>query len=163
MHGAPSVSYPVGRCRDAGRILMVVWAVGAGVAGVACYQIDSNQEGGGWRQWAMLVAVAIAAIGVWRVLRAQAPGELLWDGQHWTLKADRERGGAAAGVHLDLQSLLLVRIAPAEGRAQWLWLERRAAPERWRDLRRALYSRAASPQPAGDAPATSRSSTGPTP
>jgi toxin CptA len=43
---------------------------------------------------------------------------------------------------LDTQSLLLVRLDEPTQRARWLWLERRARPERWQDLRRAIYSRA---------------------
>jgi hypothetical protein len=81
-------------------------------------------------------------VAAWLALRAQAPGELCWDGQYWLLDGGGERGGALASIHLDLQSLMLVRLAPAGGGTQWLWLERRAAPERWRDLRRALYARA---------------------
>lgn len=137
MLSAPSVSYPVGRSRDAARILMIILAAGLAVAGVWRYQVDSND----WRQWVMLAGVAIAAVAGWRALRVQAPGELRWDGQYWTLQSGLERGGALTSVRLDLQSLMLVRLTPAQGCAQWLWLERRAAPERWRDLRRALYAR----------------------
>ena len=147
MHSAPSVSYPVGRSRNAARILMIIWAAGAGAAGAWRYQINSNLGVGDWRQWLLLAAVVLAGLGLWSALRAQPVGELRWDGQYWTLKAGlAERGGALAGVHLDLQTLMLVHLVPADGRAQWLWLERGAAPERWRELRRALYSRAPLPE-----------------
>jgi hypothetical protein len=141
MLSAPSVSYPVGRSRDAARLLMVFWAAGAGVAGAWCYQINSIDQHVDWRQWAVLAAVVMATVAAWQALGAQAPGELRWDGQFWLLDGG-EHGGGVASIHLDLQSLMLVRLAPAGGGTQWLWLERRAAPERWRDLRRALYARA---------------------
>ena len=37
MHGAPSVSFPVGRSRFAGFALLAVW--GAGAAGVAAWRL----------------------------------------------------------------------------------------------------------------------------
>ena len=56
--------------------------------------------------------------------------------------------GRAASVALDLQSLLLVRLAEPARARRWVWVDRQAMPERWRDLRRALYSRAAFAEPA---------------
>lgn len=44
-------------------------------------------------------------------------------------------------ILLDLQSYLWVHAITGRGHV-WLWLERSAQPERWMDLRRAVYSRA---------------------
>jgi toxin CptA len=52
-------------------------------------------------------------------------------------------------VSLDLQRSMLVRWAGSGG-SRWFWLERASRAERWEDLRRAVYSRAA-PQAPPDA------------
>ena len=65
---------------------------------------------------------------------------LRFDGQHWSLSGAASRPVVEATVALDLQSLLLVRLRGA-GASQWYWVERRADPARWLDLRRALYAR----------------------
>jgi len=75
---------------------------------------------------------------------------LQFDGQAWTLgqTAKSFSGPLALSVPpevlLDLQVHLWVRIVPIGHSAQWLWLERSSQPERWMDLRRAVYSRARS-------------------
>lgn len=135
MHNAPSVSYPVGRPRVAGLLAAGLWLVGAGVTALWLQQADAP----GWRQG--LAATALAAIGAWTLrswLRSPS-GELQWDGAGWTGPAGA--AGGALDVALDLQQVLLVRWqAPASPR--WLWLERSRCPQRWLDLRRAVYSRA---------------------
>jgi hypothetical protein len=138
MHGAPSVNYPVGRSRYAERFLFALWLLGACCAGAACWRIDGLD----WRRGALMLSIAMAAGAAWRGQRRQASAAVLgFDGQHWSLAA-RGGGTACARVAIDLQSLLLVRLTEHGRPACWLWLEQRAMPERWRDLRRALYSRA---------------------
>lgn len=69
-------------------------------------------------------------------------GLLAWSGQSWAL--DTRLGLHAVStldVRLDLQSFLWLRLHRPGMRPQWVWLERSAAPERWLDLRRAVYSR----------------------
>lgn len=136
MHSAPSVSYPMGRSRDAARLLWIIWAVGACCAGAASYQFDSI----GWRQGALLASLALAAMAVRRTLNRPMAG-LAFDGQHWSFSGARVFSVTEATVALDLQTLLLVRLRSAAGASQWRWLERRADPQRWQDLRRALYAR----------------------
>ncbi|MEO9042656.1 MAG: hypothetical protein ABI292_09255 [Rhodoferax sp.] len=142
MHSAPSVSYPVGRSRVWGRTLALVWLAGALLTMVWCIQVDSL----GWRQWLALVCVlatAGAAVAGWRTSPA---GALHWDGAGWEWRghgAGPEQVAGLLAVHLDLQQCLLVRMRCEGGEWRWLWLEQCRAPERWGDLRRAVYSRAA--------------------
>jgi toxin CptA len=136
MHNAPSVSYPVGRSRLAPRLLLGVWAVGA--AGVAAWSWQFS--GAPWRTGLIVAALLLAGMAAWRAARLGEGAQLLWDGQHWTCSGSVQRAGAQAFVHLDLQSLMLVRLcAPGRG-AAWLWLERGAHPSRWLDIRRALHA-----------------------
>jgi toxin CptA len=135
MHNAPSVSYPVGRPRFAGLLAAGLWLVGAGVTAVWVQQADAP----GWRQ--VVATIALAVLGSWALfswLRSPS-GQLQWDGAGWAGPAGA--AGGAPDVALDLQQVLLVRWqAPASPR--WLWLERSRCPQRWLDLRRAVYSRA---------------------
>ncbi|RST54914.1 hypothetical protein [Variovorax sp. DXTD-1] len=149
MHSAPSVTYPVGRSRGATRILIATWALGACCAGLSCYLFDSA----GWRQLLLVLSVLFSGIAAALGLRSDGAGVLHFDGLRWSLTGtDRGRAvhAAQASVALDLQSLLLVRLTEPGRAARWIWTERRALPERWRDLRRAVYSRPPSASPAGE-------------
>jgi toxin CptA len=138
MHSAPSVTYPVGRSRWAAALLSLAWLAGA----AATLQWTLRHEVSAARlAVAWLVLSAAGAVAAWR-WRAQPRGSLAWDGAGWTW--DASVAPAASGrlrVSVDLQRVLLVQWHGA-GPAQWLWLERASAPERWADLRRAVYSRA---------------------
>jgi toxin CptA len=143
MHSAPSVSYPVGRSRGAARILIAAWALGACCAGVSCYFFDAP----GWRQVLLVLSVLFSGGAAALALRSDGVAELRFDGRHWTLagaQAGRAVLAARAAVALDLQSLLLIRLAEPGRAVRWVWAEHSAMPERWRDLRRAVYSRAPS-------------------
>jgi hypothetical protein len=145
MHSAPSVSYPGGRSRHADRLLLALWLRGAGAVALACVQ----SAGMGWRGGVLFLCVVVAAVGAWMArFRSTGGTDLVFDGQHWSMSGGVEAPMARASVMLDLQALLLIRLTGAAGRARWVWAERRAMPERWRDLRRALYSRAAPAEPA---------------
>ena len=97
----------------------------------------------------LAAAVAVSAFAVHRALRGALAANLCFDGQHWSLSSAGARPIVAAAVALDLQSFLLVRLQGAGTRSQWCWLERRADPLRWNDVRRALHARL--PSPAGGA------------
>jgi hypothetical protein len=149
MHSAPSVTYPVGRSRGATRILIALWALGACCAGASCYLFDSA----GWRQLLLVLSVAFAGVAAGFGLRRDGAAVLHFDGLCWSLTgADKTRGvrAAKATVALDFQSLMLLRLAEPGRAGRWIWIEQRAMPERWRDVRRAVYSRAPSAAPAGD-------------
>ena len=141
MHSAPSVNYPVGRSRKAERLLMLLWALGVGCVTLACVRSGGEVD---WRQAMLAFSAIVAGAAAWTgVLRSSAAAELRFDGQAWSITGGAAQWAARASVALDLQSLLLVRLAgPARAR-RWIWLDRQAMPERWSDLRRALYSRAA--------------------
>ena len=149
MHSAPSVTYPVGRSRGATRILIGTWALGACCAGLSCYLFDSA----GWRQLLLVLSVLFSGVAAALGLRSDGAGVLHFDGIYWTLSGtdkDRTVHAARASVALDLQSLLLVRLSQPGRAGRWIWIEQRAMPERWRDLRRAVYSRPPSASPAGE-------------
>ncbi len=149
MHSAPSVNYPVGRSRGATRILVVLWALGACCAGASCYLFDSA----GWRQLLLVLSVAFAGVAAGFGLRRDGAGVLHFDGLQWSLSsADAARGVRNARVlaALDFQSLMLLRLTEPGRARHWVWIEQRAMPERWRDVRRAVYSRPPSAEPAGD-------------
>jgi hypothetical protein len=149
MHSAPSVTCPVGRSRGATRILLILWALGACCAGASCYLLDSA----GWRHLLLVLSVVFSGVAAGFSLRRDGAGVLHFDGIHWSLTgADPTRVVRAARVvvALDLQSLLLIRLTEAGRARRWVWLEQRAVPERWRDVRRAVYSRAPAATPAGD-------------
>jgi len=155
MHSAPSVTYPVGRSRGAARVLIGIWALGAICAGASCYLFDSV----GWRQALLVLSVLFAGAAAGMGLRRDGPAMLHFDGLHWSLTGagtaetrnpSRPMLAARVLVALDLQSLLLVRLSERGRPHRWIWLERQAMPGRWRDLRRAVYSRPPSAEPAGD-------------
>ena len=137
MHGAPSVSYPVGRSALVGVLLLAVWSLGL----VAC--IAFAWQGASVSRLAA-AAVACLASGAWvgAWWWRQPAGLLAWDTATWSWsEGDPDVRTGALEVVLDLQSLLLLRWS-SPGRARWLWAERARLPARWDALRRAVYSRA---------------------
>ena len=72
-----------------------------------------------------------------------ALGQLVWDGQVWRWESPGYQSGAAElilSVVADFQLVLLLRVENKAHASLWLWVERKTAPERWMDLRRAVYS-----------------------
>jgi toxin CptA len=95
----------------------------------------------------LVLLTGLAGLAAWRTSPA---GAIAWDGEGWTLALGS--GASVAGrleAGPDLQWLLLARWRPQAGRARWLWLERRHAPQAWAALRRAVYSRARTEAPQG--------------
>ena len=135
MDSAPSVSYPVGRPLFAGLLAAGLWLAGVAVSLLWTFEADVP----GWRHGA--TALAVAACGAYALLswRRLPTGVVNWDGTCWTVPPDLQAGRLQ--ITLDLQQRLLVRWH-GPGRVRWLWLERQRCPERWFDLRRAVYSRA---------------------
>lgn len=96
--------------------------------------------------WRMLLAgfsvlfAAFAARITWNNL---PDGQLAWDGDVWrweSLGYQTGEGEHALSVVVDFQLRLLLRLENQAGASLWLWVEQNAMPERWLDLRRALYS-----------------------
>lgn len=136
MHSAPAVSYPVGRSRFQGWLLVLT-----GLAGMLVGLIWFRQSDlAGWRQGlyaATLLVTCVIAVQAWR----RSPcGSLRWDGQAWSWTERDVSVCAEVTVHLDLQFFLLLRLRTDTGSRIWLWPERRAAVTRWNALRRAVFS-----------------------
>ena len=90
--------------------------------------------------FACTVVAGGAAYAGWK----NAPvGQIAWDGQLWRWESLGYQTGIAEqqlSVVADFQSVLLLRIENQAHASLWLWAERAAMPERWLDLRRAVYS-----------------------
>ncbi len=137
MHSAPSVSYPVGRSRFAATLLLVLWLPGA--ACVALWSVQARAPG--WQVGASVALVLLAGFcAAWNWWHAPQ-GDLSWDGENWNWSAAGQEAAGSLEVGLDLQRWLLLRLTGGKV-VRWFWLERARYPERWEDLRRAVYSRA---------------------
>ena len=158
----PSVVYPVERSRTLAMGLATLWLAGGAVLGGWAVLGMGSGAMGGLAACAWMLALA----GVLRFWRGQPRGAVRWDGQSWAFQCTPKglspgtsvAMAASPDVLLDLQSHLWVKIRFQDGPPAWIWLERKAQPERWMDLRRAVYSRA---RPGADnadetAPANSR-------
>jgi toxin CptA len=137
MHGAPSVTYPVGRPFVPVLLAAALWLVALAAMLAWTFSADAVD----WRQGAMAALLAVTGGFASLSWLASPSGELQWDGAGWSAPALAVTGAGALEVALDLQRLLLVRLH-APGVSHWVWLERRRCPHRWLDLRRAVYSRA---------------------
>ena len=142
---APAVLYPLRHSRVLATLLFALGLLGALVL-IAWAVLGTRAPFRGSVAVAIGVWLAAVAGGVHFWLQ-QPLGALRWDGQHWTLlgvrpDADAKLLSGPPEVFLDLQSHLWVQVSPTGHRGIWLWLERSGQPERWMDLRRAVYSRA---------------------
>ena len=142
MHSAPAVSYPVGRSRFQGWLLLLTSLAGMLVGLIWFRQSDLA----GWRQGlyaATLLGTCVIALQAWR----RSPcGSLRWDGQAWSWTERDVSVCAVVHVHLDLQFFLLLSLNTDAGRWIWLWPERRTAATRWNALRRAVFSHSGASQ-----------------
>lgn len=138
-HNAPPVVYPLGRSRFLGGLLLVLWLAGLLVLLLWFYvtrQLD----------WRMVLALA-TVLGAGMAARTgwnNAPaGQLAWNGEVWRWESSSYQTGIAEYelvVIADFQHRLLLRLENQAHAWLWLWVERKALPERWLDLRRAVYS-----------------------
>lgn len=88
-------------------------------------------------------ALALSGLIGFIGLRSTPTGQLVWDGQHWHWESTAYQAGIAEQevlVAADFQNIVLLRIKNHANASLWLWAERSALPERWLDLRRAIYS-----------------------
>lgn len=156
---APSVVYParssvalawiLGVILLAAAVVIALWAVSDGAA-------NSGRYAGVCVATAAWALAALAALHFWL---HQFRGDVRWDGSMWLLQSTATgqpdpRSGVLKGAPrplIDLQSHLWVVLTAADDQRMWLWLERAHHPQRWTDLRRAVYSRA--DLGAGDDPA----------
>jgi toxin CptA len=86
----------------------------------------------------------LSGLAAMRCWKNSPVGQLRWDGQVWHWECLGYQAGLPArglSVGLDFQRILLLRLESQNGVVNWLWADRLAMPERWLDLRRAVYSR----------------------
>lgn len=143
---APAVQYPLGRSRLLGVVLGTLLVAGAGL--LVAWILQGVQPLSQGRAAVAGACVWIAAVaGALHFWRRQFSGKLCWDGQTWVLEGDPLGStvwvlDGPPMVQLDLQTHLWVCAFPSGRCRIWLWLERSSQPQRWMDLRRAVYSRA---------------------
>ncbi len=138
-YSAPFVRYPAGRSARLGGSLAITAALSAVV--LASWTLGNAVK----TPLQIGIALLVWLLGVVCVshfwLRSPV-GELVWSGKSWSMESPLAiHAVPVLEVHLDLQAFLWLRLERSGLRPQWVWLERRTAPERWLDLRRAVYSR----------------------
>jgi len=157
MHSAPSVNYPVGRCRF---FAVLLWLQACTALGLITWwwAVSANDPSSIQRFWSGLGSAFWLAWGFWsvRYWRQSPEGRLEWDAQapSATLQPDDARGAwlwwdaastdatrlNSVEVALDLQTRVLLRLPGTWSQGRWIWVERWRDPARWDDLRRALHS-----------------------
>jgi hypothetical protein len=140
MHNAPPVAYPLGRSHFQGRVLAGLWMLGVLI--LACWW--SAAPAFDWRIGVGVGALATAGLAAWLGWRNAPAGQLRWDGQVWRWESQGYPSGTPVltlSGALDLQRTLLLRLENHDHATLWLWAHRASLPERWLDLRRAVYSR----------------------
>ena len=141
MHAAPAIRYPVARSLRAGALLFAVWCL----ACVVCWSWWWQGGASGWHAVALAAVSLLGASAAHAQWRVSPTGGLRWDGDTWWWQARGEDEVlVSVQVHLDLQGGLLVQVPGAPWRARWLYLERSVLPERWADLRRAMFAASSS-------------------
>ena len=148
MHGAPSVSHPVGRSSFGGTVLALAWLAAA--VAILAWALAGASAGRLLPAAALVVLLGgVAARSWWREPR----GVLAWDGTRWTWSTAAVPLGQAGtlSVVVDLQRALLVQWRSTGG-PRWFWLQPAGSRDRWVALRRAVYSRADADAPSGAEP-----------
>ena len=138
-HTAPSVVYPLGRSGVQGCLLAGLWVIGLLVL-LLWYDRARQVD---WRICSGAVALGVAGVAAYIGWMNSPAGQIAWDGQFWRWESPGYQTGVAhqqLSVIADFQHLLLLRIENQAHASLWLWVERKAFPARWLDLRRAVYS-----------------------
>jgi toxin CptA len=143
-YNAPPVVFPLGRSRFLGYLLLALWL--AGFFSALPWWYDTRHLD--WRMALAFIAVLLAGLAA-RTSWVNLPrGQLAWDGQVWCWESASYQTGMAEhelSVIADFQHRLLLRLENQARASLWLWVEQNAMPERWLDLRRAVYSPHRSP------------------
>lgn len=138
-HNAPPVTYPLGRSYFLGGLLLALWLAGLLLALVW----DALTQASGWRLSASCSAVLLAGLAAGLSWKNLPRGQLAWDGEVWRWESECRHSAMAEhelSVVADFQRCLLLRLESQAGASLWLWAEQPSLPERWLDLRRAVYS-----------------------
>lgn len=141
----PAVRYPVRRSRSLGILLGAV--VLLGTSGLCAWLYSSDDAAPGWATGFAIALGCVGAAGAVHSWWTQFSGDIHWDGHNWTLESPSAgipwvALSGAPEVLVDVQMYLWLRARTPGHGPIWLWLERSSRPERWLDLRRAVYSRA---------------------
>ncbi len=132
MHAAPPVRVSLGR--SIGWVVVVALCIGVAVANAAAWLLLQTEAAAAP---AALLGLAVAALVAWRSHRADAPGELNWNGSQWQWQGV----DGHVQVALDLDAWMLLRFDPTQGRRRWIAASRASALGPWSALRAALYAR----------------------
>jgi toxin CptA len=120
--------------------LLGLWLSGPFLAVLWYFQGNRQLD---WRIGLAIASALGAGVAAHMGWRNSPAGHLVWDGEIWRWERPGYQAGVAEyelSVLADLQRYLLLRLEnPARARL-WLWVERSVMPERWLDLRRAVYS-----------------------
>ncbi len=142
MHNAPAVSYPVGRSYFHAAAVVSIGVVGAAILLAWTVQSDPwlPRHTAAWLVWLLCLT--------WATLdwRRSPRGALEFTGDNWHWVDPAQTQQMTLNVQLDLQHTLLVRTLDAQSRVRWLWLAQARQPQRWSDLRRAVFARQRQPQ-----------------
>ena len=151
--------YPVHRPQALAVLAALLWGAGAVVLAVWFY--SHRAEAISWRDWLAVATLLASAAGAVSFFKATDLGQLVWDGELWHAEgvaSTRRRGlgirrlfeaspnGADGQIQVQLQVIfdvqvaMLLRLDQDQCAPQWLWVTRSARPERWLDVRRAVYS-----------------------
>lgn len=137
MHNAPPIAFPLGRSR------FQAWLLG-GYAAVALAAFALWLRQASWTDWRLLCFALLTltlwswAVGNWW----RSPGgRLCWDGQSWCWHSAGVSACGALRVRMDLQFFLLLSLNTNTTKSAWLWAERAADAQRWRDFRCAVFAR----------------------
>jgi toxin CptA len=139
IHNAPPVVYPLGRSHFLRRLLLGLWLAGLLLTMLWLY-VGQRLD---WRVASAFAAVLGAGAAVRAGWNNMPTGQLVWDGKAWRWESASYQTGIAEhelSIIADFQSRLLLRLENPASASLWLWMERSAFPERWLDLRRAVYS-----------------------
>jgi toxin CptA len=143
-HNAPPVVYPLGRSRFQSSLLLGLWLAGLLLVSSWVYVVQKMD----WRTVLSIFSVFAAGVATYIGTKSASAGRLCWDGDVWRWETLSYQAGTAeynVSVVIDFQHKLLLRLQEQSQAKVWIWVERQTAPERWLDLRRALYSPHRSP------------------
>lgn len=149
--------YPVHRSRALALVAALLWLFGA--VSVAVWATSGGADVGAadWRPWFAAAALLASASGAVSFCKSSGQSQIVWDAEVWRVEASNcsfaggpriaetvDGASNAANLEiqviLDVQVALLLRLARGQCAVQWLWVTRNHLPERWLDLRRAVYS-----------------------
>jgi hypothetical protein len=136
VHAAPPVR--VSLARSPGWIVFNALCAGVAGANMAAWGM-LRHEAAAVAIVAAVCGVAAASMAGWWAWRAQAPGDLNWDGTSWQWQGIDGQAHAA----IDLDGWMLLRFEPAahaNGRRRWIAASKAASTGPWTALRAALHS-----------------------